>query len=212
MELVYVKNEYFSYLIGLGGGRNAVEFFTDTENKYSNTKNERYGDILIKSYSISEYDSFETHYLLGLWISKALDMDFKHSYNKVNQEKLDIIYSKKNYKSIEQSVIDEIKRVYKETQSFLDKAFPESEYVLLYRVLNHIQEEQFDNNHDISFNFITSYMSLGSHGYPGARTGLWRKVNKKNILAFTNLSNNGITLSELEDEVIVVHPDHLWMP
>lgn len=51
------------------------DFFYDTEKKY--TSEEGFDGILIhSSYSLSEYNSFETHILLGEWIAEALDINF----------------------------------------------------------------------------------------------------------------------------------------
>ncbi|MBG9754040.1 hypothetical protein J2B92_12175 [Lysinibacillus sphaericus] len=104
MKSIVIENEYFSYLIGLGGNRDAGTFFFDTERKYLPSPDEFYTGMLIKSYSVSEYNSYETHVLLGSWIAEALEIEFEHCYP-YKQEKLDLIYSKPNYEDVKKSVL-----------------------------------------------------------------------------------------------------------
>lgn len=54
-------------------------------------------------------------------------------------------------RSFKNSVIDEIKRIYQETQYYLDNLFSDNETNYLYRVLNHRQEVQFFNRQKISY-------------------------------------------------------------
>lgn len=196
------------YLIGLGGNRNAGTFFFDTERKYQPSPDEFYTGMLIKSYSVSEYNSYETHVLLGSWIAEALEIEFEHCYP-YKQEKLDLIYSKPNYEDVKKSVIEEIKRIYKETQLFLNDHYPDSKEITLIRTLNNKQHNQYINGEEITYNFITSYCPSLKHTYPGERAIINNSIDKKKILAFTNLSKNGQSLGDLENEVIVIHSNQL---
>ncbi|WP_277375843.1 hypothetical protein [Paenibacillus polymyxa] len=201
MSIIEVKNEYFAYLIGLGGGKKSAGFYFDIEGKY--TKEEDFDGILIKSYSVSEYDSFETHVLLGEWIAEALNYKFTHNYP-YNNEKLSIIKERSDYDIVKSSVIDEIKRIYRETQDYLDSLFPDDEFIYSYRVLNSRQEVQYLNHQKVTYNFISSFFSTNRINFPGRNVKLRLPVNKREILAYTNLGYRGQTLGDLEDEIIVI--------
>lgn len=208
MKPIEIENDYFSYLIGLGAGIDAATFFSDNQRQYQPSPGEFYTGMLINPYSISEYDSYETHVLLGSWIAEALGIEFEHHYP-FKQEKLDLMYIKPEYEDVKKTVIKEIKRIYTETQLFLNDLYPNSLEVKLIRTLNHIQNDQYLNNEIITYNFITSYCPTFSHTYPGERKIITSSINKKKILAFTNLSYGGQSIGDLENEVIVIHSNQL---
>lgn len=208
MRPIEIKNEYFAYLIGLGGSADASAFFSDSDLLYTPAADEFFTGMIINPYSMSEYKSFETHVLLGAWIAEALEIDFDHFYP-YKDEKLNLIYLKSTYEDVKKSVIEEIKRIYQETQSFLNERFPNTESIKLVRTLNHMQDEQFKKGQEVKFNFITSYCPTYSHSYPGNREVVCNQIKKKNIFSYINLSYQGQTLGDLENEVIVIHSDQL---
>lgn len=209
LDPLNIENEYFAHLIGLGGGADSALFFGDPEQHYQPEVDEFYMGLLINSYSVSEYESYETHFLLGSWIAEALGIEFTHSYPCFRQRKLDILYAKPNYEEVKQSVIEEVRRIYNETQLLLNQLYPKIDELYLVRTLNYQQHDQYSNGQEITYNFITSYCPTLSHTYPGNRKIIRAPINKKKILAYTNLSYGGQSLGNLENEVIVIHSDEL---
>lgn len=219
MNNIEVNNDYLAYMLGLMNGEykdknTNLDFFIIADSPEEASEKYGFDDIhqamsleWIPSYSVSQsindYGGFESSHLLSIWISKALNLKYHYAY-KVNEKAIQALLDKPNYKEIERSVIVEIKRIYSETQNYLNNAF-NAKYVTLKRCLNYKQENEFNNNKEVKFNFLTSFFDENSSlSYPGRNQILKLKVDKKYIFAYTNLSYNNNTLGYLENEVLVI--------
>ncbi|WP_270266926.1 hypothetical protein [Enterococcus casseliflavus] len=219
MNNIEVNNDYLAYMLGLMNGEykdknTNLDFFIIADSPEEASEKYGFDDIhqamsleWIPSYSVSQsindYGGFESSHLLSIWISKALNLKYHYDY-KVNEKAIQALLDKPNYKEIERSVIVEIKRIYSETQNYLNNAF-NAKYVTLKRCLNYKQENEFNNNKEVKFNFLTSFFDENSSlSYPGRNQILKLKVDKKYIFAYTNLSYNNNTLGYLENEVLVI--------
>lgn len=213
MNTIQVRNDYLSYMIGLGTDDNFdYEFFKIANSPEESAEEFGYDPEKqafpwdhLPSYSISQdendYGGFEAPYLLGLWVSEALKVQYIHSYP-YNKKMISKILEKPNYNEIKKGVISEIQRIYTETQNYLHTIFNEDE-IQLVRVLNHREGKQYQSKEKINYNFISSFQTPNNiHTYPGRRIIHKENVPIKNVFAYTNLAKGDTTLGNLENEVL----------
>lgn len=212
MKIIEVKNDYLAHLIGFNVSKSKdISFFYLSDSTEAAAEEfgydvEKMGTPLasIASYGESQnenkYGGFESSYLLGYWIGKALNDDFSHSYP-YNKKAIKKLFNKPEYNKIESEVLIDIRRIYDETQSFLTNLYPDG-IVPLFRQFNQIQEEQFKKGENVTFNYITSFSTKGKYHYT-SQINRKMSISKKRIFAYTNLSYDNVTLGEQEDEVIV---------
>lgn len=214
MEEIIIRNGYVSYLLGLNGSEDSVEFFTyvNDEKTLSIFKYDenipKYLQFQLQPYSVSilktSYGGLETQYLLGLWISKATKITFVHEYT-FDKERIAYIMAKPNYKKVEEEAVKELARIYNETQRILLSMVDENDEISLYRSITERDYNIYKELGFFKFNYITSFLSKGINKvYPGHVCSTLINIKRKNIFCYSNIRYTGYSLEELENEVLVI--------
>ena len=215
MNEVIIRDPNLAYLLGLSGGNLGnpdLKFFEFTQNlddlkKFGRGKDYPFSNRL-QPYSVSqrrtEYGGFETSHFLSELIEEAIHIEYSNKFP-YNKKIINTITEKKNYNNMKERLIEEIRRIYQETQSYLAKEFPEGE-IRLVRCLSQREMEE-EKRGKIKFNYISSWQPVNHEVlmYPSREKLLQKSIPLRKIFAYTNLSNGITNLLQLENEVIVIN-------